>query len=185
MKKIKLSRIIIYILLILLTVICFLPFYIMIINATHSSNELMTGLYLLPGASIFQNYLNMREMIQIGRGFLNSVIISFSSTLLSAYFGALTAFGLSKYRFKGQGIVFGIVMVSMMIPSQLGIIGFFRLFKFMGILDTFFPLILPGIANASTVFFIMQYMKSSLPDSLLESARIEGCNEFIIFNRIA
>ena len=95
MKKIKLSRIIIYILLILLTVICFLPFYIMIINATHSSNELMTGLYLLPGASIFQNYLNMREMIQIGRGFLNSVIISFSSTLLSAYFGALTAFGLS------------------------------------------------------------------------------------------
>lgn len=77
MKKIKLSRIIIYILLILLTVICFLPFYIMIINATHSSNELMTGLYLLPGASIFQNYLNMREMIQIGRGFLNSVIISF------------------------------------------------------------------------------------------------------------
>lgn len=112
MKKIKLSRIIIYILLILLTVICFLPFYIMIINATHSSNELMTGLYLLPGASIFQNYLNMREMIQIGRGFLNSVIISFSSTLLSAYFGALTAFGLSKYKFKGQGIVFGIVMVS-------------------------------------------------------------------------
>lgn len=91
MKKIKLSRIIIYILLILLTVICFLPFYIMIINATHSSNELMTGLYLLPGTSILQNYLNMREMIQIGRGFLNSVIISFSSTLLSAYFGALTA----------------------------------------------------------------------------------------------
>ena len=72
-----------------------------------------------------------------------------------------------------------------MIPSQLGIIGFFRLCKFMGILDTFFPLILPGIANASTVFFIMQYMKFLFAGFSAGKRQDRGCNEFIIFNRIA
>ena len=73
----------------------------------------MTGLYLLPGTSILQNYLNMREMIQIGRGFLNSVIISFSSTLLSAHFGAGHCFVLSKYKFREDGmlVVFFVVFV--------------------------------------------------------------------------
>lgn len=184
MKRKSISRVLIYLLLILLTIICFLPFYIMIINATHSTNELMTGLYLLPGDSLIENYHNMTNMIDIGRGFLNSIIITVSSTVLSGYFGALTAFGLTKYEFRGRNIIFAIIMMSMMIPSQLGIIGFFRLCKYMGILDTFFPLILPSIANASTVFFIMQYIRSSLPDSLLECARMEGCGEFLIFNRI-
>lgn len=184
-RKVRLSRILIYVGLCLLTVICFLPFYIMIINATHSSDELMTGLYLLPGISIVDNYHSMSGMINIFQGFRNSIIISVLSTGFSAYFGAMTAFGLSKYHFKGNGIVFGVIMVSMMIPAQLGIIGFFRLCKFMNILDTYYPLIFPAIANASTVFFVFQYMKSSLPDSLLESARIEGSGEFRIFNQIA
>lgn len=185
MKKISIGRLIIYVLLILLTIICFLPFYIMIINATHSSDELMTGLYLLPGTNVAKNYVNMTQMINIGRGFLNSIIVTVSSTVLSAYFGAMTAFGIEKYEFKGKNVIFVAILMSMMIPAQLGIIGFFRLCKYMGMLDTFIPLILPSIANASTVFFIIQYMKSSLPDSLLECARIEGCGEFRIFNSIA
>lgn len=184
-KKIHIGRVIVYAGLILLVILCFCPFYIMIINATHSSNELMTGMYLLPGKSTGRNYESMTAMINIGKGFLNSAVITVSATLLSAYFGSLTAFGLTKYDFKGKNILFVVVMVSMMMPAQLGIIGFFRLCKFMGILDTYLPLILPAIANAGTVFFVMQYMKSTLPDSLLESARIEGCGEFYIFNKIA
>lgn len=183
-KKISVGRIVIYVLLVLLTIICFLPFYIMIINATHSSDELMTGLYLLPGSSIASNYQNMAQMINIWKGFLNSAIITILSTVFSAYFGALTAFGIAKYDFKGKNFLFVVILVSMMIPAQLGIIGFFKLCKYMGTLDTFIPLILPSIANASTVFFVIQYMKGSLPDSLLECARIEGCNEFRIFNSI-
>lgn len=183
-KKIHMGRTAVYIGLILLVILCFCPFYIMIINATHSSNELMTGMYLLPGKSTGKNYESMTAMINIGKGFFNSAVITVSATLLSAYFGALTAFGLTKYEFKGKNILFAVVMISMMMPAQLGIIGFFRLCKYMGILDTFLPLILPAIANAGTVFFVMQYMKSTLPDSLLESARIEGCGEFYIFNKI-
>jgi len=123
-------------------------------------------------------------MIDIWRGFLNSFIITTSATVLSAYFGALTAFGLAKYTFKGRKIIYALVVGSMMIPSQLGIVGFFRLSAAMGTLDTYIPLIIPYIANTSTVFFIIQYIRTALPDSLLEAARIEGSGEFAIFNYI-
>ena len=115
---------------------------------------------------------------------MNSCIITISATILSAYFGALTAFGLAKYSFKGRSALYALVVGSMMIPSQLGIVGFFRLNSSLGTLDTFIPLIVPAIANAGTVFFIIQYMRSALPDSLLEAARIEGSGEFAIFNYI-
>lgn len=178
------NKFIVYAILAVLLILCIFPFYIMIINSTHTTEELMVGLYLGPGSALFSNYGNLSQMTDIWKGFLNSTVISVSSTLLSAYFGALTAFGLAKYEYKGKKIVLTIIMLSMMIPSQLGIIGFFRLCKYMDILDTFIPLILPSIANASTVFFVYQYMEQSISDSLIESARVEGCGEFGLFNRI-
>jgi multiple sugar transport system permease protein len=180
----KSNKFIIYFILVLLLVLCICPFYIMIINATHSTDELMVGLYLLPGTKLITNYHNLSQMINIWNGFINSIIISVSVTILSTYFGALTAFGLSKYDFPGKKIVYAVIMASMMIPAQLGIIGFFKLCKFMKLLDTFIPLIVPSIANAGTVFFVHQYMEQTLADSLIESARVEGCGEFRIFNKI-
>lgn len=178
------NKIWIYGALLLLLLLCIFPFYIMIINATRTSDELMVGLYLVPGQALFSNYKNLTQMVDIWRGFLNSVIIAVSSTALSAYFGALTAFGLAKYEYKGKKAIFRIIMLSMMIPTQLGIIGFFQLSKYLNILDTFVPLILPSITNASTVFFVHQYIEQSIPDSLIESARVEGCGEFSVFNQI-
>ena len=176
------GKVAVYAFLTLLAALCFSPFYIMIINATHSSAELMTGLYLLPGRNTVANYLSMIKMIDIWQGFVNSIIVTGCATLLSAYFGAMAAFGMAKYRFKGHGVLFGVIMVSMMVPSQLGIIGFFRLCSGIGLLDS---LILPAIANASTVFFVMQFMGTALPDSVLEAARIEGCGEIRVFHMVA
>jgi multiple sugar transport system permease protein len=155
----------------------------MIINATHSTDELMVGLYLLPGNKLLFNYRNLMQMINIWRGFVNSAVISVSSTVLAAYFSALTAFGLAKYNFPGKKLVYAVIIASLMIPAQLGIIGFFRLCKYMKLLDSFIPLIIPSIANAGTVFFVHQYM-GTISDSLLESARVEGCGEFRMFNKI-
>lgn len=178
------NKSIIYLFLILLLALCVFPFYIMIINATHSTDELMVGLYLLPGTELAGNYHNLSQMINIWQGFINSTVISVGATLLSTYFGALTAFGLSKYDFPGKKIVYVVITASMMIPAQLGIIGFFKLCKFLGLLDTFIPLIIPSIANAGTVFFVHQYMEQTISDSVIESARVEGCGEFRLFNTI-
>jgi len=178
-------KLLLYTFLIFLAVLCLSPFYVMIINATYSSPELMVGLYLLPGRFTVDNYRSMTAMINIWQGFANSLTITLGSTLLSAYFGTLTAFGMAKYQFRGRAVLFGIIMISMMVPSQLGIIGYFRLCSSFKLLDTFYPLILPAIANASTVFFVMQYMRTMLPDSLIEAARIEGCGEIRVFHSVA
>ena len=85
MKKFKISHVFIYLLLILLTLICVVPFYIMVINATHSTNELYTGLSVVPGKYLLDNLRNMLSMVNMPRGFLNSAIVSFSSTFLSIY----------------------------------------------------------------------------------------------------
>ena len=145
MKKFKISHVFIYLLLILLTLICVVPFYIMVINATHSTNELYTGLSVVPGKYLLDNLRNMLSMVNMPRGFLNSAIVSFSSTFLSIYFGAMTAFGLFEYKFKLKKVIYVILMVSMMVPGQLGIIGLFKLCNNLGLLNTYWQDLLAGI----------------------------------------
>ena len=183
-SKFRMSTITINIFLILLAVICVLPFYMMIINATHSNGEITKGLNLIPGKYLIDNYIRMSASTNIWGGFFNSLIIAVSSTALNAYFSALTAYGFSKYKFKGNNLLFMFVLGTMMIPGQLGLIGFFQLNKILGTLNTFIPLIIPSIATAGTVFFIKQYMDSSIPNTLIEAARIDGCSEFRTFNKI-
>ncbi|WP_218915135.1 carbohydrate ABC transporter permease [Caldanaerobius polysaccharolyticus] len=148
--------VVIYVFLIGVAVISFLPFYMMIINATHSNDEIATKLLLAPGSYLVDNYVRMIQRINIWRGFLNSIIIAVSCTALSGYFSALTAYGFSKYRFKGNNALFWFVLATMMVPGQLGLIGYFQLVKTLGLLDTYWPLILPSIASASSVFWIRQ-----------------------------
>lgn len=182
MKKIRISHIFIYILLILLAFLCIVPFYIMLINSTHSTNELYTGLSLLPGKYLIENIRNMNERVNMLRGFLNSFIIAVSSTALSIYFGTMTAFGLFEYKFKLKRVIYTILMVSLMVPGQLGIIGLFKLCNGLNLLNTYWPIILPSIANASTIFFVLQYLESSMSEELFDSARIDGAGEVRIFH---
>ena len=190
MKKFKISHVFIYLLLILLTLICVVPFYIMVINATHSTNELYTGLSVVPGKYLLDNLQNMLSMVNMPRGFLNSAIVSFSSTFLSIYFGAMTAFGLFEYKFKLKKVIYVILMVSMMVPGQLGIIGLFKLCNNLGLLNTYWPLILPCIANSSTIFFILQYLQSSMSEELLFHSFIlplskPALSTMVIFNFVS
>ncbi|WP_163193106.1 carbohydrate ABC transporter permease [Clostridium thermarum] len=183
-KNISFTKILLYIFLIVLAVICFTPFYIMIINSTHSNADLASKMSLLPGTSFFENYKRLQDRVNIWTGFKNSIIISTSTTALAAYFGALTAYGFSKYRFRGQKLLFALVLVALMMPAQLGLLGFFKVIKVLGLPNTRLALILPAIATPNIVFFIKSYMDSAVPDSLIEAARIDGCGEFKTFNRI-
>lgn len=180
----KLSKVFIYIFLILLTIICVLPFYFMMINATRSNSEIVRGISLLPGASLVDNYKTMSQDIDIWRGLRNSGFIAISYTALSAYFSALTAYGFAIYKFRGRKILFGIILVTMMVPIQLNLIGYYELNSKLNLIDTYFPLIIPAIANAMTVFFIKQYIEANVPLAIVDAARIDGANELKIFHRV-
>jgi len=185
MNKFKLKKLFIYVLLILLLIICITPFYIMIINGTRSSSEINSGVSLFPGKYLLQNYQNLTSKLNIGRGLLNSAIVAISATLLSSYISALTAYGFAFYKFPWRGFLLGVVLLFMMVPQHLGIIGYFELLNKVNLLDTRISLFLPAGANAFAVFFLFMYVKTVLPLDLIMAARVDGCGEFAIFNRIA
>lgn len=178
------NRTIIYLILIVLLLLSVVPFYLVIVNSTHSSLEIVTKLNLGIGDKLGENYETMQSNVNIWKGFTNSLIIVIPYTLFTGYFGALTAFGFAKYRFRGREVLFWIVLASMMLPSQLSIIGFYQLNLKLKLLNSYLPFIIPGIANATAVFFLRGIISQSIPDSMIEAARIEGCSEFKIFNKL-
>lgn len=186
-KEKPLRAIIKYFFLILLAIICIIPFWQMFVNSSYTNSQLVKDVYLWFGkwSTVIDNYNVVAEKADMFRGLLNSFIIAGSFTLLSAYFGAMTAYGFSKFRFKGRKFFFFFIIAMMMIPIQLGLIGYYELVNSFGWIDTYWPLIIPGIANIGTVFFVKMYMDSSLPNELIEAAHIDGAGEFFIFQRIA
>jgi len=184
-KKPWLGKTIIYLALIALTIACIIPFLMMIVNATRSNEEVLSGFSLIPGNSLADNYAALSSYVNIWSGFKNSLIIAVLVTVLSGYFSALTAFGFAFYQFKGKNVLFVFMLIMMMIPGQLGLIGFYELSKNLGLLDSFVPLIVPAIASPFTVFFIRQYVQTVLHPSLIEAARIDGASEWRIFHTIA
>ena len=184
-KKPWLGKAIIYIALIALTIACIIPFLMMIINATRSNEEVLSGFSLIPGNSLAENYAALSSYVNIWSGFKNSLIIAVLVTVLSGYFSAMTAFGFAFYQFKGKNVLFVFMLVMMMIPGQLGLIGFYELSKNLGLLDSFIPLIVPAIASPFTVFFVRQYLQTVMHPSLIEAARMDGASEMRIFHTIA
>lgn len=180
----KIKRGIVYLALIILALTCLLPFLMMMVNATRSGNEIMTSFTLIPGNSLKQNWEIVSNYFNIFRGMLNSVLVAVPATLLTAYFSAMTAFALAIYKFKGKNVLFAVILLFMMIPSQLGLLGFYDLVSFMKLINSYIPLIVPAVAAPGIVFFLKQYVESVLPPALLEAARIDGASELYIFHRI-
>lgn len=166
--------------------ICLLPIYCLFVNATRSSHQILTGVSLLFGGNLITNFKSLFDAdFPIFRAFLNSCIVSFSSTALCLYFSCLTAYVFRVYNFRFKKFLHSVIILLIIIPGQLGMIGFYRLVVDLGMLDTYWPLILPAIASASTVFFFEQYMKSNFSMDYVDAARVDGANEFQIFNLIA
>lgn len=183
-RRLTLGKVMIYLCLIGLAVICIIPFYLMLIYSTHNNATIASTFTFLPGPFLVDNYMNMASKINIWRGFANSFFIAGTSTVLSLYIGSLTAYGFAKFKFKGRNWLFLFLLATMMVPGQLALIGMYRLFSTLGLLDSYAAIILPAAANAFNVFFIKQFMESSIPDEIIESARVDSAGEFRTFNQI-
>ena len=180
----KIKKGILYLLLILLAAACMFPFWMMIVNATRSGNEIVTGFTMIPSTHLKENWEQVFKYFNLFKGMLNSLLVAIPATLLCAYFSTMTAYGLAFYKFKGNKIVFGAILAFMMIPGQLSLIGFYQLCTKMHLVNSYIPLIIPAIASPGTVFFLKQYTESSLSRSLIEAARIDGASELYSFHRI-
>ena len=178
-------RTIAYIVLILLSFLCLIWFYILFINATRSNSNLKSGFTVIPGKYLVQNFTNMLHgTVPVLNGMLNSVIVASLSALLNVYFSCMTAYAIHAYKFKGRNAIFTFILMIMMIPTQVTALGFITFMGKLKLMDSFVPLIIPSIAAPVVFFYMKQYMDSNLPISLIEAARIDGSGEFRTFNSI-
>ncbi len=180
-------KVFVYFVCIFLTILSLFPFIQMVVNATRSTYEIQQKAISLIPSKYFLNNLRILtgKSFNPMRGFLNSIIISTCSTSLSVYFSTLTAYALVVYTWKLRRPFFTFIMAVMMIPTQIVTIGFYQMIYKVGLTNNFLPLIIPGIAAPSMVFFMRQYMMPSLSLEIIESARIDGAKEFFTFNVIA
>ena len=182
----KFRTIFAHVVLIILSIMCLFFFYILLVNSTRSHAELQRGFSALPGSSFLTNLKNVTNdgSFPMVRGIINSLIVSGCSAAICTYFSALTAYGLYAYDFKLKKIAFTFIMAILVMPTQVTAMGFLRLITKMGMYDSLLPLIIPSIASPAVFYFMYSYLQSSLPLSLVEAARIDGCREYRTFNQI-
>ncbi|MFV0499762.1 MAG: carbohydrate ABC transporter permease [Bacilli bacterium] len=179
----KLNKFLYVIPLIIISTVSIVPFYFIISMATHTTSEIYRTEIFLPGSVLIDNFTTI-----ISGGFLKYYWNSFYTSLISAIFSLfvtlMASYGLSIYKFKSRDFVTRVIVASMMIPAQIGLLGYTVEMKNLGLMNTHWPLIFTWLASAYGVYFVSQFIKTSLPKELIESARIDGSGEFNTFIKI-
>ncbi|MGN0483449.1 MAG: carbohydrate ABC transporter permease [Lachnospiraceae bacterium] len=187
--KLRRQKIFRNIICILFCIMSLLPFLLMIMNATRSSEAIKSGVSLIPSTHLIENWKNLQAkqngmQITLWKAMLNSLIISAPGTFCAVYFSAMTAYGIHVYDFKLKKFAWAFIMAIMMVPNQISIIGFYRFMLKLNLVDSYIPLIIPCIAAPAVVFFMKQYLESTFSMEIVEAARIDGAGEFRTFNSI-
>ena len=135
---------------------------------------------LFPKETTFQHYRTLFTQLNVLRYFLNSLIIATSVTVISLVFNSMAGFAFAKFRFPGKQKLFKLLLSAMVIPAQVTMLPLFLMLNRMGLVNTYWGIIIPGLASIYGIFLIRQYIMS-IPDSLIEAARIDGATDFYIY----
>ncbi len=160
------------------------PFVWMILSAFKSNAEIASlDQTLFPIEWTLENFVNIQDRFDFLRLFANSVFLSVAITVISVYTSLLGGYVFSKYRFRGRGVLFAIILSTMMITWAVVIIPRYTMFRAIGLTDSYAFVIIPAAISAFGIFMMRQSM-DAIPDEILEAARIDGASEFHIFHRI-
>lgn len=178
------KRLLIWALALVGALVSVVPFYWMIVAATHDGSELFASPPpFLPGGDLLANLQKLEESVHFARVMATSLWTAAVYTVLSALVSAMCGYGLAKYRFRGRGLLLGVVLATMMIPMQVLLVPLFQMMASVGWVDTFQSIIIPFLANSFGIFLMRQAFME-FPDELLESGRLDGAGDLRIFYRI-
>jgi ABC-type glycerol-3-phosphate transport system permease component len=173
----------IYLFLIAMCAYTTFPFLWMLLSSLKPLNEIF-GQGLLPTNPSLENFRRLFAETPALQALMRSFLIAISATVSSVFFCALGGYGFAKFSFPGKGFLFTLMLATMAIPFAVTLVPLFMMMRnVFGWIDTPYPLIVPGIANAFGIFFMRQYMQS-VSDEMLDAARIDGANEIQIFLRL-
>lgn len=138
---------------------------------------------LFPRRFTTEHYVELFTRLDLARNFKNSVIISISATFIALFTNSLAGYAFAKLRFPGRERLFKLLLAGLVIPAQVGMLPLFLLLQQMGLVNTTIGAIVPGMASIFGIFMVRQYA-ASIPDELLDAARVDGASEFRIFRSI-
>ncbi|KQS08399.1 sugar ABC transporter permease [Curtobacterium sp. Leaf183] len=173
------SRVVLYTLLTLGAVVSIFPLYWLFVMASNTTSDIYKSPpVFVPGPWLFQNIGEVFDKIDFGGALLNTVIVSVSVTALVLFFDSLAAFTFAKFDFPLRKTLFTVVLVTFMLPMQLSVIPQFITMTNLGWVGHLQALIVPAAANAFGIFWLRQYILSSVPDELMDAAVIDGAGFF-------
>jgi ABC-type glycerol-3-phosphate transport system permease component len=182
--SLRLTDALMYGLLIGVSAFMILPFIWMVSTSLKPPDEIFAIPPIIISAhSSLKAYAYLQEQYHILSIVKNTFVIAFSATILRLFFCALGGYGFAKFKFPGQGALFAFLLGTMVIPGAVTLVPVYIIMRNLKWIDTFWPLIIPGAANAFGIFFMRQYIMS-VSNELMDAARIDGAGEFTIFWRI-
>ncbi|GHV94643.1 sugar ABC transporter permease [Spirochaetia bacterium] len=181
-KKIK--KVIITAVLVFLSAYTLFPVIWSALSSFKPQSELFSiPMSFLPKTWTFENYISALRHGKFIVYFTNTLFVSVTATVITVIINIMAGYALSKYRYPGRDLIFMVMLGTLMIPLQVIMIPIFIQLKNMGMLNTLWGIIIPPAATPTGVFISRQYIQT-IPDSLIEAARIDGGNEFFIFRKI-
>lgn len=185
MRNRILNQVFMHALLILVCLVLIYPVFIMVSGSLKSAEELalhVTGIPINPTLENFSRLFAFNSGL-IVRTYGNSLYVAILYTLCVLGIASLAGFAFAKFSFRGRDIMFILLLITMMIPVELNITPLYLFFSRINWLNTYKVQIFPGIANVFALFLMRQYMVT-IPDSLIEAARIDGAGDFFIFRKV-
>src|SRR5215813_4679804 len=137
----------------------------------------------VPNPATVSHYIDVLTRIPFPRYFLNSVIVAFAATFGHVLFDTLAAYAFAKMRFPGRDRIFFVMLLGLMVPFQVNLIPLYQIMGSFGWLDNYAALIMPNLTGIFGIFLMRQFMQS-IPDELLDAARIDGCTELGVVRRV-
>lgn len=171
-----------YVLLIVVSIVSLFPLYWTIVAASTSNAEIASAdPPLLPGPNLWTNIQASLQQVDMFKAIGNSLIVAGTITAGTVLFCTMAGFAFAKLHFRGKNLLFILVVGTMLVPSQLGVIPLFMLIAKLEWVDHLQAVILPTLVGAFGVFFMRQFLSQALPTELIEAARIDGASTFRIF----
>ncbi len=183
-RSYMMNKLLTYFFLILGAVIMIFPFVWMILTSFKTVPESMQiPPDILPKQVNLDNFKEAIASLPFGNLYLNTILMVFFRVICAVVFSSMAGYAFAKLKFRGKKLLFGIVLVQMSLPSQIFIIPQYQMVAKMGMANTIFALVFPGLVSAFGVFFLRQaYM--SIPDEVGEAAYLDGCNQWQTFYKI-
>lgn len=183
--KEKINSTLIHVVLILFSFLAIYPVFIMVSGSLKTATELSANASGFPITPTLENYSRLFNYDSglILRTFSNSIFVASAYSVITVIVASLAGFAFAKYKFFGRDVLFVMLLITMMIPAELNITPLYLMFSKMHWLNTYRVQILPGIANVFALFLMRQYM-ITIPDSLIEAARIDGARDLKIFYKL-